>query len=286
MKSDFKIAVLLTCHNRRDKTLSCLEALFQVSRAPNDKLDIFLVDDGSTDGTGEAVKNRFPKVIVVQGDGSLFWNQGMRLAWNTASQKAKYDFYLWLNDDTILEESALEELLNCYQEAFEKDQEPAIVVGACEALAGSEDFSYGGRNEEGAVIPSGKLQPCKYMNGNAVLIPQMIFERLGNLSADYTHGMGDFDYGLRAQKEGFICYTTKKYIAVCPRNEGVSAWCNPQTPISQRLRLVNSPKGLNLREYNTFRRKFWGWRWMIYATKVYLKILFPSFYFSLKESKK
>ena len=286
MNVDFKIAVLLTCHNRRGKTLLCLKALFQARLKPNYKADVVLVDDGSTDRTGEAVKENFPKVHVIQGDGSLFWNQGMRLAWNTASRNGNYDFYLWLNDDTILDESALEELLNCYQKAFHKDQRPAIIVGACESDAQNNDFTYGGRNEEGAVLPNGDLQICKYMNGNAVLVPQAVFEKLGNLSPEYTHGMGDFDYGLRAQNDGFVCYTTRKYIAVCPRNEGVGAWCNSQTPISKRWELLYSPKGLNLKEYNIFRRKFWGWRWIIYAIKAYLKILFPLFYSSLKISKK
>ncbi|KOH46926.1 glycosyltransferase family 2 protein [Sunxiuqinia dokdonensis] len=286
MNVDFKIAVLLTCHNRREKTLLCLKALFQARLKPNYKADVFLVDDGSTDRTGEAVKENFPKIHVIQGDGSLFWNQGMRLAWDTASRNGNYDFYLWLNDDTILDESALEELLNCYQKAFHKDQRPSIIVGACESDAQNNDFTYGGRNEEGAVLPNGDLQICKYMNGNAVLVPQAVFEKLGNLSPEYTHGMGDFDYGLRAQNDGFVCYTTRKYIAVCPRNEGVGAWCNSQTPISKRWELLYSPKGLNLKEYNIFRRKFWGWRWIIYAIKAYLKILFPLFYSSLKVSKK
>ncbi len=286
MKFNYKIAALITCHNRREKTLRCLQSLFQASLKPDYKLDVYLVDDGSTDGTGEAIRNSFSEVNVIQGDGSLFWNQGMRLAWNSASKSGDYDFYLWLNDDTMLDLFALDELLNCYQEASEKERSAAVVVGACQSSAGSNEFSYGGSTEDGPVIPNGDIQICRYINGNAVLIPQMIYEKLGNLSPDYTHGMGDFDYGLRAINEGFVCCTTNKYIATCPRNEGVAAWCNPQTPILKRWQLMNSPKGLNLKEYNTFRRKFWGWRWIVFAIKAYLKILFPSFYSSLKVSKK
>ncbi len=63
------IAVLLTCHNRRAETLRCLEAL--LAQDAGASLRVFLVDDGSTDGTGEAVRVSFPQVNVVQGDGSL-----------------------------------------------------------------------------------------------------------------------------------------------------------------------------------------------------------------------
>ncbi|MCW0483180.1 glycosyltransferase family 2 protein [Gaoshiqia sediminis] len=274
------IAVLLTCHNRRKKTLNCLESLYS-AKCPTRQLDVFLVDDGSTDGTGEAIKFKFPKVVVIQGTGNLYWNQGMRLAWDTASKSRQYDFYLWLNDDTLVKIDALIELIQCFQEAMKKDQKPAIITGACESTENKNIFSYGGKTDLGPVIPNGTLQPCKYINGNVVLVSNVIFNELGNLSPDYTHAMGDFDYGLRAIKAGYRCYTTKSYIAICPTNPGIPAWCNPNTPLLQRLRLLKSPKGLNIKEYNIFRKRFWGWKWIIYALKAYLKILYPSLYFKI-----
>lgn len=78
------IAVLLTCHNRREKTLSCLQSLFGATMPEGYKTEVFLVDDGSTDGTGEAVEKCFPQVTVIQGDGNLYWNKGMNLAWKNA----------------------------------------------------------------------------------------------------------------------------------------------------------------------------------------------------------
>ena len=230
------------------------------------------------------MKNSFPEINVVQGDGNLFWNQGMRLAWDTASRKEEYDFYIWLNDDTILSQFAFTELFDCYQESLEKDKQPAIVVGACESSAGSTEFSYGGRNESGAVIPNGQLQTCKYINGNIVLVPKAIFEKLGNLSNDYTHAMGDIDYGLRATASCYNCYSTKLYVAACPRHSDVPGWKNPNIPLTKRWRLVHSPRGLNLREYNRFRRKFWGYLWIKYALLAYMKVLFPRIYSKISRS--
>lgn len=280
MKPDKTIAVLLTCHNRRKKTLTCLKALFEADLPEAFCLNVFLVDDGSTDGTGNKVNELFPKVTIIQGTGTLFWNGGMRLAWQTAATKKNYDFYLWLNDDTILENTAIIELISSYNEGTKLNKKPPIICGACTEDKGKTKFSYGGRTENNSVIPDGTLQNCKYINGNVVLIPRKIYNAIGNLSEDYTHAMGDFDYGLMALNAGFLIYTTRQYIATCPINN-LPTWMKSSVPLTKRWRLVHSPHGLNLKEYNKFRKKFWGNRWILFALKVYLKVLFPDIYIKL-----
>tara|TARA_R110001632_G_scaffold101693_1_gene209582 strand:- start:9048 stop:9899 length:852 start_codon:yes stop_codon:yes gene_type:complete len=276
------IAVLITCHNRKSKTVACIKRLFELLLPNNlENLDIYLVDDGSSDGTSNAVKEIFPNVHIIQGDGSLFWNQGMRLAWETAVNVKEYDFYLWVNDDVILEEDALIELMGCYAEAKIIENHELIVTGAFRNSEFSNKFSYGGRTESEIVIPNGELLQCKYINGNTVLISKKIYSSLGNLSPDYTHAMGDFDYGLRAIQAGFKNFTTKKYIGICQTNEEPQ-WSNPKVPLKKRIELFRSPLGLNFKEYMMFRKKFWKTRWILFGIKAYLKVLLPSFYKVLK----
>tara|TARA_R110000751_G_scaffold248602_1_gene348334 strand:- start:1094 stop:1939 length:846 start_codon:yes stop_codon:yes gene_type:complete len=272
------ISVLITCHNRRTKTLECLKALFWNQLPENCFLDIYLVDDGSTDGTSEAVKKKYPSVKIIKGDGNLYWNQGMRLAWKTAADTLNYDFYLWLNDDTLLDSNAIVELLSTFQQIGAINGDDGIITAACRTAEDQNEFSYGGRTEAGPVIPDGTLQSCTYINGNAVLISKSVFNRLGNLSPEYTHGMGDFDYGLRARALNIKCYTTKSYIAICPPNEGIPDWYNPDIPLRRRWKMLFIPLGLNLPEYKIFRRKFWKNQWRLDIIKVYLKVLFPGYY--------
>ncbi|MCA0932647.1 glycosyltransferase family 2 protein [Lutimonas saemankumensis] len=276
------VAVLMTCHNRRDKTITCLKEFFN-TRKPKDHLfEIFLVDDGSTDGTKSAIETSFPKVRIIQGDGTLYWNQGMRLAWKTAIEKGNFDFFIWLNDDVILDKIALIELFESYHEILGKNAKESIIVGACRISDSEDIFSYGGRSENGKVIPNGEIQQCKYINGNIVLIPHAVYSCLGNLSDSYTHAMGDFDYGLRAVNAGFKNYTTRCYIGSCEINN-VQDCFNPAVSFRKRLKHFHSPNGLNIREYVVFRRKFWGNRWILDFFKAYIKVLFPQLYGRIKK---
>lgn len=277
MKSK-KVAVLITSHNRKEKTLTCIKALYSLILPKNYSLKIYLVDDGSNDGTGKEVKKKYPEVMIIAGNGHLYWNQGMRLAWNTAKETEDYKFYLWLNDDTILYKFAFEELISCYNEFQKNNHRLSIVSGACESFPESSVFTYGGKSGKGPVIPNGNIQECIFINGNVVLISHEIFEILGNLSNDYTHTMGDFDYGLRALKKGIGCCTTRKYVASCPSNEGPPAWCDSKNSLKKRWYMLHSPKGLNVSEYIKFRKKFWGWRWIIFIAKAYTNTLFPRLY--------
>src|SRR5690606_1901340 len=105
------IAVLLTCHNRKEKTLQCLQTLFKADVPETLKIDYFLVDDGCTDGTSNAVNKIYPEINIVLGSGNLFWAGGMRLAFTEARKNRDYDGYLLLNDDVELTRDFLSKIL-------------------------------------------------------------------------------------------------------------------------------------------------------------------------------
>mgnify|MGYP003386677852 CR=1 FL=1 len=118
------LAVLMTCHNRVENTMACLQSL--KDQEPYDaSTAILLVDDGSTDGTSSEVARMYPDVTIIQGDGSLYWCGGMRVAFAQAILK-DYDFYLWLNDDTHLEKNALFRLFQTYTQVTFQSGKPVI----------------------------------------------------------------------------------------------------------------------------------------------------------------
>lgn len=249
-----KIAVLITCHNRREKTISCLKYLYNCNIPVNHKLDVFLVDDGSSDDTASEVKERFSLVNIIPGNGKLFWNRGMYLAWKTAAQSNDFDFYLWLNDDTLLIEDALKVMLE-YSET--KDNKKILVGATCSEI--KSIVTYGGFSSPDIRLdPNGKWQDCDFFNGNIVLIPAYVFRNVGFLDKNFRHNLGDIDYGMRATKLGFVHSLSPYCLGTCEAHETEPIWRNRSVTIFKRLSNLYSPLGNNPFENFIFERRHSG----------------------------
>ena len=123
------IAVLLTCHNRKEKTLQCLKTLFKANVPENLKMDFFLVDDGCTDDTAKAVNQIYPEINIVLGSGNLFWAGGMRLAFTEARKHRDYDGYLLLNDDVELTNDFLSKIIETQEYCLKKYKKGGLYAG-------------------------------------------------------------------------------------------------------------------------------------------------------------
>lgn len=266
-----KIAILLTVFNRRQKTLECLRKLQNQNPIKNLKTDIFLTNDGCTDGTPDAVTKEFPSVKIINGNGNLFWNRGMYTAWNEAA-KYNYDFYLWLNDDTFVYNNMLEILLIASKEKKNK----AIIVGATQSAI-SKKPTYGGRLINGKIpYPNGMLARVHYFNGNIVLVPQYVYNILGNLDFYFTHSKGDFDYGLRANKAGIETYQVGEFLGECELHDSLDKWCDPNIYLKERWKAMKRPNGMPPNETFHLERKHFGFFTAIFHyITIHLRCLFP-----------
>ena len=253
------IAVLMTCHNRRETTIGCLESLVRAIQS-NEKnggdgekpqWNVFIVDDGSTDGTGEEIVRLFDcsdclTVRLIQGDGNLYWAKGMALAWREAlkyegrvrSSTPTFNFnsFLWLNDDVELDETAVETLLGAHH------QDPAaVIVGAMrEVVTGKKVYG---------IMDSG------LMTGNVVLVPRAVFDKVGVICGEYRHAWADCDYALRCKRENVEIREVGP-VGTCswhefrPRLDGYG--------LGWRLRTLFDPKGWCVHDVWLFRRRNFG----------------------------
>ena len=254
MKLRRTIAVLITCHNRKLKTLQCLKNLYaQQGINLLFKLDIYLVDDNSTDGTFNEINLIYPNVNLIKGNGYLYWNRGMHLAWKTAVATKEYDYYLWLNDDTFLYENAINDLLL-------KQSKNEIICGTTRSAI-SDFATYGGYNNPNKKIlfPNGKFQSVDYCNGNFVLIPNAVFKIVGNLDPFFHHAIGDFDYTLRAKKFGVKLYVAPNFIGTCESHSSEPRWRSTSEKLTNRLRLLYAPtSGCHPFQYFVFDKRHNG----------------------------
>ncbi len=271
MQKALKIAVLLTCHNRKEKTLNCLSSLYSAIEQVNRyEFDIYLVDDGSTDGTAEAVRQTFPEVLVINGTGNLYWNRGMHLAWETAANANKYSYYVWLNDDTQIMPWALTTILS-------ECTENRIVIGSTSSKR-TEKITYGGFNRYKKIIePTGGIQTCEYFNGNIVLIPNDVFNKVGFNDSRFRHALGDFDYGLRAKKLGVELVVASQVLGNCESHDSLPTWCNPGINILQRIIELYKPLGNNPFEFFIFDFRHNGlFNAIKHFFSIHLRVLIPS----------
>ena len=148
------IATIITCYNRKEKTISSLRHMYAAQEYYNstskEKIDIvlYMTDDGCTDGTSEAVQNAFPnkEVHIQKSNGDLFWARGMNFSWKVAAKDREWDYYLLLNDDTDM-------TINCFNQIFEAEQysmghheKEALVGGIIASKENRNEITYGGES--------------------------------------------------------------------------------------------------------------------------------------------
>lgn len=268
------VTAVMTVHDRKPLTLACLDAL-AAQDLPGADLSVVLFDDGSSDGTADAVRVAHPEVTVLAGDGSFFWNGGMRVAL-AAAMAADPDFLLWVNDDTTLQPTAVQVLLHTSDRLRDAGHPPAIVVGTVvDPATGLANYS-GVRQDRlrrmrfGLVTADRDPLRVDTMNGNAVLIPRAVYRAVGNLDPGYTHSMGDYDYGLRASRAGFGVWVAPGEVGTCPSNPG---FVPQSTTVRAEFRRLKGTKHLPPDEWLRFVRRWGGMAWPLFWAFPYLRRL-------------
>lgn len=287
-----KIAILLTAFNRKKKTLSCLDSLIDTYLKSNVslKIKIFITDDGSTDGTSEAILARnydFP-IQLLNGDGSLFWNGGMNHSWKEAIKQGGFDGYLWLNDDTIVLTDFWNDISGADEFAIEKFGKKGIYVGStCNAVGG--EFTYGGFNfttywtlKDQFVLPNGNdFKPCQCAHGNITYISDEVVKKMGILCERYVHGGGDHDYTYLAYKAGFPVLVMPHYCGICENDHGGENKRFEQMTLKERLKFLKSPFGLNLNNTLLFNSRCFPLRVPFVWAMGYMKAIFPQMFYGI-----
>ena len=274
-----KTFLVIPVYNRCQTTLACLKNLSEIGVCNWGK--VVIVDDGSSDGTGEKVKEQFPQVEVLSGDGNLWWTGGTKKGMQFAMQHGA-ECIVWLNDDCRPRLGTLEKLSE-----YAEDHS-CITSAQSFTLSG---YSYGGHRKTWLGLKPffcerDEIKDCSCCHGNCVAIPASVVKAIGYPDAQaFPQIRADSDYGLRAVRAGFSCRVVGS--ALCDNDDNLSprmcSWLLDDAPLRAIWKQSLSIDSMNIRSNYLFYTRHWGaWGvvlfalpYMRFACTAVIRLLFP-----------
>jgi GT2 family glycosyltransferase len=211
-----RIALLIPVFNNLEFTKECLtklDILLAEKSLLHTDYSIIVIDDGSRDGTSEWLKANYPHVIVLQGDGNLWWSGGINMGASFAVQQGDFDYVMLWNNDIKPTDDYFTEL------------DSLIPTISEESILGSKIYSMGEETRVwsmgGRFNPrTGKLNMLGYgeqdgdkfaapvradwLPGMGTLLPMQVIQKIGYWDAvNFPQYQGDSDYTYRAKLSGF-----------------------------------------------------------------------------------
>ncbi|MDO8619119.1 MAG: glycosyltransferase family 2 protein [Candidatus Daviesbacteria bacterium] len=207
------LTVIILNYNTKDLLHTCLESIFK-NKWKTD-LEVWVVDNASTDDSVEMVKKDFPKVTVLQSNKNLGFAGGN----NLALKKITSRYALLLNSDTTVEQEAFDKLVNFADgdgydiascKLLNKDRSIQPNYGDLPYptavffwISGLDDLPVIGKflpSFHKKIINPGKVG---WISGTAMLISKKVLEKIGLLDEDIFMYAEDTDFCMRAKKAGF-----------------------------------------------------------------------------------
>lgn len=225
MNSNIKnLFIVIPVHNRKELTRNCLLSL-KAQTIQN--FSTVVIDDGSTDGTGEMIQEEFPDVVLLHGDGNLWWAGATNLGVEYALSHAKDGYYvLTLNNDSVvrpdyiqtLHASALDYPKSLIGSISISDEDESTVVdGGVRINWLTAKFARLGRCKQYKdIINSGKfIHPVDVLPGRGTLIPIEAFQKVGLYDFKrLPHYGADYEFSLRAKKNGYKLYIDYRAVII------------------------------------------------------------------------
>lgn len=205
------VAALVLSYNGRELTLQAFASLREMDYPA---CELWLVDNGSTDGTSEAVASAFPDVRRFRVEENRGAAHGVAAGLRQALAE-DFDYLLVLNNDIEVDPAMLGELVR----VAESDPAIGVVGPKCYYFdAPRTIWSAGGELRFGEAITSERGQgeiddgqydrdeAVDYVNGCAMLIRRAALEAAGLWDPVYFLCVEDADFCVRAKRHGFVCY--------------------------------------------------------------------------------
>lgn len=224
-----KVAIVILSWNSASVTIDCLKSLLEIDY---DDFRIFLVDNGSHDNSVALIKEQVDsdKIEYVELESNYGFTGGNNIGIDIAKKTYQPDYYLLLNNDTIVDKSFLAELVS----SFLLDENIGIVVpkiffhekptytyfagGYINLISGLGEH-YNWRKPEDA--EANKSKYVAFANGCSMLIKAGVIDHVGVLDNNFFANIEDVDFSYRVTQKGYKIYYNHK--SVLWHREGYSS---------------------------------------------------------------
>lgn len=252
-----RVEIVSPVHNRKDLTLHCLRSLSRIDRTGLD-VKIVIVDDGSTDGTADAIRKEFPEVDIISGDGNLWFTEGTNVGIRRSLEREP-KYILLINDDQVFDERSLVTLVETAED------HPRSVVGSLLLLWDTphrlfqispvwDTWAGGWRHWYSQTVWTIPDKPWQVdlIVGNCVLVPTAAFREAGLMDSRRYPNFGDAEFTPRLKRLGW-------QLLIDPR---ARVFCQPNTPPprvrNMTLKKMFSALILDLGNNHNLRRRLYG----------------------------
>jgi GT2 family glycosyltransferase len=220
ISSEIDLSICVVTYNARDYLEASLKSIFENTRL---KFEVIVVDNGSTDGLAEMVRQDYPEISLIQNEKNAGYTRPMNQALIAAGGR----YLLQLNPDTLVLPGALDRLVGF--------METDLQVGICGPKVLNQDGTLQkpcrrGESRPWAVIsyfsglsslfPKSKLFGGYLLNylgedethevagvsGSCMLIRREVVDQIGYLDERFFAYQEDADYCFRAIKAGWKIY--------------------------------------------------------------------------------
>ncbi len=201
---DVKVSIVIPVYNHFRETYNCIRSI--INHTGDVTYEIIIGDDCSTDETLQ-IDSMISNVIVNRNQQNL----GFTLNCNAASEKARGDYILFLNNDTIVGEDWLSPLVTL----IESDDSIGMVgskliypTGALQEAGGilwSDGSAWNFGNQQNPTLPQfNYVKEADYISGASIMIRRSLFETIGRFDSRYAPAYyEDTDLAFEVRRHGY-----------------------------------------------------------------------------------